>query len=571
MKTTAFLIAIPLFAFFAAAVSLDPGRFLLLFPEADITAYLAAQSLASDVNLAFSSADSDRYFKEYGQRPYRFRLAKKKILSSDGKYLDYLVFSLPEVFVFVLVPFVLAFGFKGWLVMHAIFIGILFWIGAAFYSTVTEDSKWSAINSILYYTLVLVPVMFLTPSHHLYLLTVVTVAIYSGLKGQPILSAAFLALAISSQPWTVLIALFLVAYWQFTGLKSEPPRFILSLILLSALVFGIEWLMYPPSSTSETRWVGMISAPSITQIWDTLPVFKTQLFAPPTLQRLAEFVFGRTAGFLPYATAALCILLASIWHLRDRLVNRGLAFAVLVLLAVPFVPFSSRGLAFFIDDFAIMLCAISFFLCPLVRPSWFLIVAISMCAIFAAPLLLNPLGALSSRNYYLQSFPYRYLPQELEFIGVHGLTADPAYRLRFQGGTLYLLNQSFYQEKDFIWVRGESTLEFIIELDRIDAISHLRIDNGIAANRISMHLGKRDEFLSLKTGETSYLDLSIFRPYFVSYRGRYFLHGTIHSGSGYVPKLLSRENTDYRYLGCRVQPFSKHTIPQEQTSSPAPQ
>ena len=118
MKSSALLIAIPLFAFFAAAFGLDPGRYLPLIPEADITAYMAARSIASDGNLAFSAADSDRYFKEYGQRPSRIRVAKKKILASDGQYREYLVFSLPEVFVFALVPFVWAFGFKGWLVLH---------------------------------------------------------------------------------------------------------------------------------------------------------------------------------------------------------------------------------------------------------------------------------------------------------------------------------------------------------------------------------------------------------------------------------------------------------------------
>ena len=562
MKSSVVIIAIPLFAFFATAAILDPGRYLPLVPDADITAYMAAQSIASDGNLAFSSSDSDRYLKEYDQKPSRIRVAKKKILTSDGKYREYLVFSLPEVFVFVLVPFVWAFGFKGWLIFHAVCMAILYCIGTSFYRSGADESKWSAINSILYFTLILTPVMFLMPTHHLFLLTIITAAIFAGIKNFPIVAAALLALAMSSQPWTILVALFLVAYWQFSGLKSEPPRFIVSLILFAALGFGIEWLMYPPSSTSETRWLGVMSAPSILQIWTTLPVFETKLVAPPTLQRLSDFVFGRTAGFLPYATAALCILLASIWHIRDRLVNRGIAFAVLVFLTVCFVPFASRGLAYFTDDFVIMLCAVAFFLCPIVRPNWFLITTVAISAIFAAALLVNPLGALTSRNYYLQSFPYRFLPQELELIGSHGLTADPAFRLNFPGGTIYLLNQYFYQEKDFLWVRGQSTLEFIIELNSPDAISHLKIENGVAPNRISVHLGNRDEFFPLRAGEKTLLDLSNFHSYVKTYQGKYYLHGTITSESGYVPKLLIRENPDFRYLGCRIQPFSKHTIPQ---------
>ena len=198
MKSSALLIAIPLFAFFAAALILEPGRYLPLVQEADITAYMAARSMASDGNLAFSSADSDRYFKDYGQRPSRIKVAKKQILTSDGKYREYLVFSLPEVFVFVLVPFVWAFGFKGWLVLHAVCIGILYWIGTAFYRSAKDDSKWSAINSILYFTLILTPVMFLMPTHHLFLLTVLSASIYAGPKIIRLLPRHCCALAMSS-------------------------------------------------------------------------------------------------------------------------------------------------------------------------------------------------------------------------------------------------------------------------------------------------------------------------------------------------------------------------------------
>ena len=88
------------------------------------------------------------------------------------------------------------------------------------------------------------------------------------------------------------------------------------------------------------------------------------------------------------------------------------------------------------------------------------------------------------------------------------------------------------------------------------------IANGVAPNRISVHLGKRDEFFPLRPSEKTLLDLSNFRSYMKMYQGKYYLHGTITSESGYVPKLLIRENPDFRFLGCRIQPFSKHTIPQ---------
>ena len=129
--------------------------------------------------------------------------------------------------------------------------------------------------------------------------------------------------------------------------------------------------------------------------------------------------------------------------------------------------------------------------------------------------------------------------------------------MKIPGGTFYFLNQNFYQEKDFIWVRGESELEFVIESNSPDVITHLKIDNGEVENRISAVVTGREEFFALKPGETSYLDLAVYKSRFVTYKGKYYLHGKIQPGSGYVPKLLSRENPDYRYLGCKIQPFEK--------------
>ena len=97
--------------------------------------------------------------------------------------------------------------------------------------------------------------MFLMPTHHLFLLTVVTAAIYFGLKGFPIVSAILIAIAFSSQPWALLIGLFLIAYWKFSGLHGELPKFVITLIVSCGVIFAIEWLMYPLSAISETRWI----------------------------------------------------------------------------------------------------------------------------------------------------------------------------------------------------------------------------------------------------------------------------------------------------------------------------
>lgn len=173
-------------------------------------------------------------------------------------------------------------------------------------------------------------------------------------------------------------------------------------------------------------------------------------------------------------------------------------------------------------------------------------------------MLANPLGAWTSRNYYAQALPYRLFPAELSLIGRQGLTSDPAFQIMAPGGKLYLLNDNFYSEKDFLWVHGASRAEFILETGEAPAPG-ITIQNGTQENVVSLVLGARVEEFHLKPGESAMVDTSRYAGEFKRYDGNSYLHGTIQSGSGFVPKLLSRDNPDYRYLGCQVRFSGSHS------------
>ena len=553
MKTAHLLIAIPVFVFLALSATLDLGSLVFSYPGYDFTPYLAAQSLARDLDLACTAADSDRYFRQWEVRPSNFVVADRQILFASGELKRYPVFYYPDVFVYVLVPFVGALGFHGWMLLHALLILAVYFMGFLYYrSGKDDDGTLSAFNSVLYFTLIPLPVLFLLPTHHLYLFALVTAALFLGLRGHPVLSALSLGLAFSTQPWALLVGALLIGYWQFSGLRSESLRFVPVLAAAVAAVWGIEFLMYPSPDISNIRWVKDPLDATLNAFQTAVPQHWTPVFAPPSLLRVSDFLFGRTIGFLAYGTAAACLLLSSVWMWRDRLVNRTLMFTILVLVAIACTHPEGWGICGFASDFWIFLCAAAFFAAPAAQPRSTLIALVVISAIFAGPMLANPLGTWTSRNYYLQSTPYRFLPSELSLVGKQGLTSLPAYQFAAPGGKFYFLNDDFYAEPGFFWVHGGSTLEFLLEATDPAKSTRLQIANVPETNHVFLTLGRVSLEYHLQPSEIVFVDVSRFAAEFRRYEDHKYLHGTISSSSGFVPKLFSRENPDFRYLGCQV-------------------
>jgi hypothetical protein len=282
-----------------------------------------------------------------------------------------------------------------------------------------------------------------------------------------------------------------------------------------------------------------------------LPDARTYYWSAPDPQRLVDFLFGRNSGFLIYGFAAGALLLSTLWLWRDSLVRVTWLFAILYLAIVCFSNTSSWNIQSFVNDLWILLCPLPYFAAPFIRPkSLFASIAIP-AAILLGPLLVNPLGAIINRTYYDYAFPYLYLPIEISLVGRAGITKDPAFQQNFEGGRIYFLNDSFYREDPLFWLRGESKLEFLLQLKNTSSLT-VDLQNGVLENRISLSIGKAKQEFKLGTVQTQTADLSPYLRGAKFYEGFYYLHGEMKSESGYVPGLLSRDNPDYRFLGCRV-------------------
>jgi hypothetical protein len=554
LKSIHLIFIIPVLFFVCAALILDPGTLDSAYPDADWTPYLAAVSLARDGDLAYTREDSDRYFREYDSRPYPFRVLQKRIMNSSGQYSNYYAFHYPEVFLFLLVPFAGFLGFHGWLLLHALLILGIYVMGWLYYRGKDKDAFSPAFNSVAYFTLIPIPVLFLLPSHHLFLLAVCTAFLFCGLKRWPVISAIFLALAASSQPWFAIFSLVPLAYWQVTkgtGTENPLPRFIIAATIALFAVWGMERLMYPVGLISETRWVTTGNHPPLADIWKMLPDAHAYLWSAPEPQRLIDFLFGRNSGFLVYAFAAGALMLSSIWVLRDSLVRIAWLFVILFLALVPFIHPSSWNPQSLANDLWIILVPVPYFLIPLIRPKNLFICIAALAAFFAGPLLINPMGAITNRSDYSFSFPYKFLPVEISLAGRSGITKDPKYSQNFSEGRIYFLNDNHYSEKNYFWLRGESKLEFLLELRNSENVT-MEFRNGVLENKITLKFQNSEEIVRLTTAEVRKIDLSRHLRTHTRYEGRIFVHGEIHTNAGYVPGLLSRDNPDYRFLSCQI-------------------
>lgn len=563
MKAVFLILGIPALVFFTLSITLDLGSLVGIYPEYDLTPYLTARSLAKDLDLAFDHGDSDRYFREQLQRPSHFAVVQKKILSATGDYESRATFYAPDFYVFALIPFVALLGFHGMLLFHSLLILVVLLLGYRYYSSELGGTE-SALNSVLYFTLIPLPILFLIPSHSLFLFAAILSAVFFGMREMPIPSAAFLGLSCSLQPWSLLFAALIPTFWKKDS-GSQTGKFAVALLASLGVFLGIEYLMYPAKIVSGVKWVSSPLSIPVKDAWNTLPSADSYLFSKPNLQQVMDFLFGRSYGFVVYAFPAAALMMAAIWRAGQPHVRRILLFMALFLMAVAFVHPSVWGVRLLASDLWILPAALAFFLMPVTRPRHAFTIIVVLSCLLIGPLLANPMGALINRMYYLQSFPYRFFPAELTTLETTGITANTAFRLPFSQGALYLLNDNFYPEKDFLWVKGESSLEFLIQIKSLEEAPRLLFENGTQENHIRVLLGKRQEELHLGAEEVSYLDLPDFRGEFREFDGRFYLHGKIQTSSGYVPKLLSRDNSDYRYLGCQV-----HIINQQSARNKIP-
>lgn len=291
------------------------------------------------------------------------------------------------------------------------------------------------------------------------------------------------------------------------------------------------------------------------------------------------FLVGRSSGLLPYfcpGLVSLALFLAAprrarLW--QWLLLGTVAAAAAALLLYMPYTysggggPIGNR---YFLSFYPLFL-----FFTPPLTGGGSTLAAAAIGALFTAKIVANPFVASRNPGDHLTAGPLRWLPVELTTINDLAVAAR-ADRARLPlGGDPpllgYFLDHNVYGlEGDRFWVRGRSRAEIILRTParpRHDGVvvplrlARLVVDveNGGAANRVTLDVGLGRQTIALGPFETRRVELEV--PHGVPYRPsryptNYAYVLSVETTAGFVPYLEQPPSLDARYLGAmlRVSP-----------------
>jgi hypothetical protein len=611
----------------AFAISVDFPRASQGFKGDEATYYSLTHSLARDRDFAFQRRDLIRVWEEYPSGPEGIFLKKGKVVhgvkltgrvpfvaldqSPDPSQVR-LFYGKSYIYPLVAAPFVAVFGTNGFLVLHALLLGLCFAAGYRFLvARGTPDGLAAAFVAVFLFASV-VPVYFVWIAPELFNFALVFYALFLCTykhvapeltdrptrterwlreSGSDYAAAALLAVATFSKPTHVLA---FIPFAALLVLRRDWRRLVVAGMLFGVIVSGLFALNaavtgelnfqggyrktfnsatgYPFANTTETfenrgQDVATNALPfDILLHRDTATVLLWNLF---------YFVFGRYSGLLPYYWPGLVALLLFLRPRSARLplqwvMAGGIALSAIALLV--YMPYTYSGGGgpignrYFISFYPLFL-----FLLPPMTSITPALAALAVGALFTTKLVLNPFYTSFHPNEHAKAGPLRLLPIEMSLLNDLPVGADVDRSRRSLGGTppiaAYFVDDGAYlPEGDGFWVRGRARADVLLRAPasvsegaqpnslRVRRLS-LEVTNGLAINRVVISAGLRRVSLQLAPGEVRAVDFVPFGgvPYKPAlYPTNYIYSFSVSTTAGFVPFLEESGSTDSRYLGVKV-------------------
>jgi len=612
---TAF-VAVTLLSF---ALSVDFPRAAHGFKGDEATYYTEAYSLARDFDFAFTRADLVRVWDEFPTGPEGIFLKRGRgvtLRRADsfpwiriGKpyVVDRLFFGKAFLYPLVAAPFVRVFGTNGFLVLHALLLSACFAAGAAWLHNRGSTPSASLAYSAVFLAASIVPVYFvwLTPELLNFALVFLAYFFWSYKEGDnganrdgflrgrrsDYAAAILLGLATFSKPVHIgligpVVAL---ALWRRQWMRAAAM-----VVLFGAVVSGLFLMNYV--ATGEVNYQGgnrktfygrtgfpfanpkeTFETTGLDRATDAVPldIIVTRSTFTVLRHNLGYFAIGRYSGFVPYffpGVVSLALFLAGgrrrpLWQWMTA--GIALASAVGLLLYMPYTysggggPIGNR---YYLSFYPLLL-----FVTPALRRPWAPLAAITVGALFTAPLVLNPFEMSFNPGAHANSGPVRMLPIELTQLIDLPVNANPdRSRKRLTGDPPMLAyfpdDNTFNVEEDSFWVRGHARADIILRAPavddalgagrpiRIQSLS-VEVENGTKPNRVTIATGAQRQTLDLAGGATSTVTVGLgpglpYRP--LTFPTNYLYGISISSENAFVPFLEQPGSTDARLLGVRI-------------------
>ena len=473
------------------ALVVDFPRAAYGFHSDEATYYMMGHSLVQDFDLAYRRDDLVRVWKEFPSGPTGVFLKKGRTLSGKGDPdPNRMFYGKSFIYPLFAAPFILIFGTKGFLVLHACLLALVLLCGYLFLHA--RSSAWpSAILSAGFVMASVMPVYFVWIMPEVFNFSLAFLAYFCWLYKEvaapersprgtawlftprsDLLMAILLGIATFSKPTNAILFAGPGLLWLFrvSGLKAGATyrsirRAVLptvAFLAVAAGLFGVnmaisgDWnyqgggdrksyvFEFPYQTENSSTLTG---AEKNRQDLQTHVIFNPRTFTSNLLHNLEYFFIGRYAGMLGYffpgffamlallvrpafatATAGKPVRPAWQWLVLAMALAQGLIFVV----ATPYT-WSGGGVGnrYFAGGYAVML-----FLLPPIESMTAALVPWFVGGLFVAPIVMNPFVASFRPNENAKAGPLRMLPVELTLLNDLPVATEGESRARVWLGDL---------------------------------------------------------------------------------------------------------------------------------------
>jgi hypothetical protein len=579
----------------------------------EATYYMMGHSLVQDFDLEYRRDDLVRVWKEFPSGPTGVFLKHGRTVSGkpdpDPKRM---YFGKSFIYPLCAAPFILIFGTKGFLVLHACLLALVLLCGYLFLHA--RSSAWpSAILSAGFVMASVMPVYFVWIMPEVFNFSLAFLAYFCWLykevaspersprgtawlftRRSDLVMAILLGMATFSKPTNALLFAAPGLLWlsRISGQKAGGTDSPISRAVLPSLaflvvaggLFGVnmaisgDWnyqggggrksyvFEFPYQTEDSATLTG---AEKSREDLQTHVILNSRTFASNLVHNLEYFFIGRYAGMLGYFFPGFFAMLALLarparpawqWLVLAMALAQGLIFVV----ATPYT-WSGGGVGnrYFAAGYAVML-----FLLPPIESVITALLPWFIGGLFVAPIVMNPFVASFRPNENAKAGPLRMLPVELTLLNDLPVATEGESRARVWLGDLgqgdagflvsFLDDNAYGREEDrSFWTRGDSRADLVIKADKPIRKATFTIAAGPVPTGVTLRLGSKRYDVHLAPQETQQIVASMPEGliYEKEVEGVHLWYVTITTRGGFTPIFYDTSATDARYLGARIKPM----------------
>jgi hypothetical protein len=607
------LAAVVLCVYGGLALTVDFPRAAIGIQSDEATYYMMGHSLAEDGDLAYRRADLVRVWREFPSGPAGLFLKKGRDILDAGLMLrppfvwtrtqsdpdsSRLYYGKSFIYPLAAAPFVRLFGTNGFLVLHALLLGLVVWCSYLFLHARMNAALAAALAGAFVMASI-VPVYFVWIQPELFNFALGLLAYFCWLykevesparaprgtrwlfrPSSDLLAAAILGVATFSKVSNALLFFPILAWlaWRRRWGSFLAAGIVFGLcaggLFLANMASSGEWnyqggyrrtfaAEFPFQTPASGFEVGHLTGrdEALTNVIFDRRVFWTNLW-----HNLAYFFVGRYSGLVPYFFPAVFAIIGFLSAPRRRpgwqylVLAAGAAQILFFVVNLPYTWLGgggSVGNRYFMGAYGIFL-----FLIPPLSRTWLAVVPWLVGSVFTAQLVLNPFATSFHPGDYAKHGPLRWLPVELTLVNDWPINTD-AGKVRVwlgdspgqndPGFQVYFFDDNAFREADkSFWVKGESRAEFLIKTDRPMKRLVLTLSAGPLPTTVRASVAGRQQQITVPAEESQQIAFSLGRGFWYQARA-YVWVVSISSSSGFVP-IFYGAPTDTRFLGVRVKP-----------------